>query len=50
MSIEEIQFKGTLQLLIPMVIEQMRNEYGLTSSAALQELYSSQLYILGVLS
>lgn len=40
----DVEFKSTLQMLVPMIVEAMCNEYGLSEYAALMALYESKLY------
>lgn len=41
---EEIIFKSTLQMLVPMVVEKMASEYKMALDDALSALYKSKLY------
>ena len=40
----ETEFKATLQMLIPMIIEKMEESYQLDEETAIRELYNSKLY------
>ena len=40
----EIEFKSTLQMLVPMVVQNICSEYGLSEYDALMALYESKLY------
>lgn len=40
----DVEFKSTLQMLVPMIVEAMCKEYGLSEYAALMALYESKLY------
>lgn len=44
MSQEEKIFKGTLQMLVPMVVEKMHEAYGIDPLTAVKKLYASKLY------
>ena len=39
-----VEFKATLQMLVPMVISEMSQKFGLSESEAIPALYSSSLY------
>lgn len=40
----EIEFKSTLQMLVPTVVQNICSEYGLSEYDALMALYESKLY------
>jgi len=41
---EKIQFKATLQMLMPMVIQTVMDNTGVSVETAIRDFYSSQLY------
>ncbi|MCK9170012.1 MAG: hypothetical protein M0P01_06315 [Treponema sp.] len=41
---EDIQFKSTLQILVPLVVQQMCMHYHITEADAVTSLYTSKLY------
>ena len=44
MNPQEFQFKAIMQLLVPMVVEQIISRFSVRPDSALQELYASRLY------
>lgn len=44
MNQDEKLFKGTLQMLVPMVVEKMHEVYRIDPLTAVKELYTSKLY------
>ena len=43
-ELEQRQFAATMQMIVPLVVEQMVQEFGMTVDDALRALYTSQLY------
>lgn len=41
---EQRLFTGTMQMIVPQVIEQMSKEYGMEAHEAMKQLYESKLY------